>query len=196
MTKLRKAELIAGLLALFFYASHTVFWIIQEVPSNMFWACNISSVLIGLGWILKKPRMNAIGVQWLVLGNILWGIYLYTTGMFEVTSALIHIGSLIIGVAGVFRMGMPRFSWLHAILILGLVQFISRYITPAAENINLAFHVEKGWENIFPSYFWYEIMLMFDALLCFFITEMILRKFVPRCKTVKNQQNRNKINKE
>lgn len=185
MTGLKKAELITGLLSLLFYASHTVFWIVQGVPSNMFWACNLSSVLIGLGWILKMPRMNAIGVQWLVLGNILWGIYLYTTGMFEYTSALIHIGSLIIGIAGVFRMGMPKFSWLQAILILGLVQFISRYITPEAENINLAFHVEKGWENIFPSYFWYEIMLMVAAILCFFITEIVLRKFILKFKTVK-----------
>jgi len=82
-------------------------------------------------------------------------------------------------------MGIPKYTWLKAIILLPVIQLITRYISPESENINLAFHVEKGWENIFPSYFWYEVMLLSNALVCFLISEMVLRKLL-KFRNIKN----------
>lgn len=170
-----KIKNLYGVLAILFYIIHGTYWIYKGVPSNLLWVCHIGSVLVGIGWLLNSARTNAIGVLWLCLGNIMWAIYLYTTRDFEPTSVLTHIGGIIIGIIGVYRMGIPKYSFAIAVVTLGIMQLITHFTTLDAENVNLAFRVQDGWENMFPSYFWYEIMLLFSSLICFFMAETLLR---------------------
>lgn len=171
-----KINLILGFTAIFFYVLHGLNWIIRGVPSNLLWACNLASFVVGLGIILKKPKINSVGVLILLMGNIFWFLYLLGGGGFEFTSLLTHIGGLLIGLIGVYRMQFSKFSWFRAVFFLAIIQIISRFITPEFENVNLAFRIHEGWEKIFPSYFVYEIYLFAQACVLFFIFEIILRR--------------------
>jgi hypothetical protein len=173
--KANRLKWLYGILAILFYVVHGSYWIYKGVPDNLLWACHVGTVLVGLGWLLNKSMLNAIGVLWLSLGNIMWILYLCSTHDFEPSSVLTHVGGIVIGIIGVFRIGIPKFSYLVATLALGLMQVITRFSTTASENVNLAFRVQDGWENMFGSYFWYEIMLLGCSVLCFFLAETLLR---------------------
>jgi hypothetical protein len=181
-------ERLYGILAILFYVVHGTYWIYKGVPANLLWACHVGTVLVGIGWLLNKSMVNAIGVLWLSLGNIMWAIYLYSTHDFEPSSVLTHVGGIVIGIIGVFRMGIPKYSYLIAVFALGLMQMITRFTTPAVENVNLAFRVQDGWESMFGSYFWYEIMLLACAMLCFFLAETLLRWFREKIIVKKNNR--------
>lgn len=168
--------MILGIVAILFYVIHGSYWIVKGVPANLLWACHLGSVIVGLGMIFKKPVINSVGVLILLMGNIFWFLYLCGDGEFELTSPLTHIGGLLIGLVGVWRMKFVSFSWLRGVIFLALLQIITRWITPESENINLAFRIHDGWESIFPSYGWYEAFLLVQTSVLFFIFEFILKR--------------------
>ena len=66
------------------------------------------------------------------------------------TATLTHVGALVIGICGVRLLGLPRGSaWKALAGYLGL-WVLTRAVTPASANINLAFHVHPGWEQSLP----------------------------------------------
>ena len=165
-----------GALCLIFFTVHGAVWTLRGVPANMLWACHIGCVLVGMGFFCQSRLCNSIGVLWLVLGNIMWVLYLLGGGEFDVTSPLTHIGGLIIGCMGVRKAGISRFSWMPALAGMVILQQFSRMVTPEKENINLAFKVHPGWEHIFTSYTMYFIALLFQASITFIISGWILQK--------------------
>ncbi len=175
----RKTTLL-GVMAICFYIIHGAYWIFLGVPSNLLWACHIGSLAVGFGLIGQRPLLNSIGVLWLGLGNIIWYIYLIGGGSFEWTSPLTHVGGIIIGIIGLFKMGIPKKSWIWALMWLAVLQHLSRWITPEKENINLAFRVHEGWESVFPSYAIYLISLFLIAGIVFFTLEKLFGKLVNR----------------
>jgi len=178
----KSGTIVLGTLAISFYIIHGTYWVLNGVPANLMWACHIGSLAVGFAFIFQVPVMNAIGVLWLGLGNIMWFLYLAGGGEFEITSPLTHIGGITIGIIGIFRMGIPEKSWLWAIISLGILQQMSKWITPEKENINLAFRIHAGWENIFHSYIVYQIVLAVIAAVLFFSLEMIFHKILSKKK--------------
>jgi hypothetical protein len=53
---------------------------------------------------------------------------------------------------------------------------LSGFVTPARENINLAFRVFEGWERIFPDFQVYRIFLLAVLAALFYASERFLRK--------------------
>jgi hypothetical protein len=56
--------------------------------------------------------------------------------------------------------------------------YLPRLVTLHDANINLAFTVWPGWENQFPSYFWYVVMLLPIAAVSFGLLEFFIRKWM------------------
>lgn len=168
-----------GLIAIAFYCIHGCYWIIAGEPSNLLWACHLGSLFAGLGLMLRIAVLNAVGVLWLGLGNAFWLLYLIGGGDFILSSAGTHIGGIIVGIIGVRLLGLPGMSWLWALAGLALLQFISRHTTVAKENINLAFRVHEGWENIFPVFGIYIAFLLVIATLSFISFQWLLAKTIP-----------------
>jgi hypothetical protein len=175
-----KCRIALGSLAILFYIFHGWYWVTKGVPANVLWACHLGSFLIGLGLLSRISVFLSIGVSWLVLGNGMWILYLTGGGEFVFTSLLTHLGGIVIGVFALFRYGFPQWTWLWATISLFAVQQISRWITPAEENINLAFRVHNGWESIFPSYSLYLLFLLLFIILLFYIVEIFFRRITPR----------------
>ncbi len=167
---------ILGIVAVLFYCIHGAYWIYKGVPSSLMWGCHIASLLIGFGMFFEMPRVNAIGVLWLVPGNFFWVMYLLNNGDFEPTSPLTHIGGITIGLIGIYRMGFPTYSWFWALMGVIALQIVTLFVTPAKDNINMVFRTQDGFEQYFPSHFWFEMMVLADSLVSFYFAELIIRR--------------------
>jgi hypothetical protein len=169
-----------GLLALACYAAHAGHHLSQRRPENLLWMCSLASVVIGLGLVLSRPDLNAIGVLWLVVGLPLWLGDVATGGEFLPTSLLTHIGGLAIGIAGLTRMGLPHQVWWKALAAAFVLHLLCRRLTSPAENVNLAFAPWRGWEGLFRSHAVYVAAVAAVMALSFFTAEILLRRLLGR----------------
>ncbi len=167
---------IYGIIAIVCYVIHSTYWIVNKNPSNIFWACHLGSLLVGIGCLLKNSRVNAVGVFWLIMGNIMWGIYLLSGGKFYPTSFLTHVIGLIVGIIGIKKISIPKYSWIYAVIGIAILQILTRFLTVESENVNLAFRIYDGWEHIFLDYRLYEAYLLLQTTIVFFLSEKFLLK--------------------
>src|SRR5262249_56943207 len=84
-------------------------------------------------------------------------------GEFTPTSVLTHVGGLVIGLVGLWRLGMPAQVWWKALLALAALQQLCRWVTPREANVNVAFAVYPWMEAYFSSYwrYWAASLLLF-----------------------------------
>ncbi|HVY24953.1 MAG TPA: hypothetical protein VHB79_00325 [Polyangiaceae bacterium] len=165
-----------GIAALGCFAVHGSYHVFARRWPDVLWGCHIAAVLIGVGALLERAELVAIGVLWLCFGNPLWILDITTGGELLPTSLFTHVGGLAIGLAVLNRLGMPRHAWLYATAaFLGLL-LLTRLITPRAANVNLAFAVASGWEETFPSYSLYLLLMIAAGIATFAAAEFGLRK--------------------
>jgi hypothetical protein len=172
----RRCRIGLGLTALLFYVVHAGHLAWLGEPASACWACSLGTVLIGTGLLFNWPTWNGMGLMWLILGVPLWIVELAIRGGLEFTSALIHLGSLLLGFVGTWVMGCPRGVWWKATLLLYLLHWISRWITPEKENINFANRVWIGWETYFPDHGRYILMIVLLSGFLFGGVELALRR--------------------
>jgi len=164
-----------GLTAIAFTIIHDAVLLYKRRWWDLAWVCHLSSAIIGVGCIFDWPYVVGIAVVWLFVGLTLWIVGLLTSEDFLPTSTLTHVGGLVIGVIYISQRGMPDGVWWRGILILIAIQHLTRYCTPAQENVNLAFFVSKGWESWFPTYPRYWLMLKVASIIMYLIAEFGLR---------------------
>jgi hypothetical protein len=151
-------------LALALYAVHAAYHLRDGHPEHLLWACHLAAVFVGVGLLRASPRLNAIGFLWLVIGNALWLLDLAGGGEFIPTSRGTHVGGLALSLIALARLGMPRHAWWQAAAVFLLLQQLTRWLSPAGANVNVAFRVWDGWEGHFPSYPWDMAGLVASAL--------------------------------
>jgi hypothetical protein len=176
--KLGKVRPLLGTMAIAFYAAHAAVWIGRGVPAGMLWACHLGCLMTGVALLADAPLLNAVGVLWLALGNVLWIVDLVNHGEFIATSPLTHIGGILIGIWFAKRRGFPRNAWLAALLGLAALHVVSRPVSPPAENINLAFRVWGGCSKVFPNFWFFRLFLLASAAAFFYALERGARRFL------------------
>lgn len=149
-----------GALAVCFYAVHAAQYVVRRQAENALWVCHLGALLVGIGMIARQGVLSAIGTSWLIVGLPLWIYDLKAGGEFVPTSVLTHGGGLLLGLLGARRLGVPKGLWWKSIVGLVPVYLASRWLTPAASNVNLAHHVYPGFESVFPSYPVYLVALV------------------------------------
>ena len=165
-----------GVAALACFAVHAWYEVRLNPAENLFWACNLATLLVAVGLLLRWPTGNALGFLWLVLGVPLWIMDSLSGAGCHVSAVFTHLGGLLLGLAGVRLLGLPRGAWWQAVGCLYLLHLVSRWVTPEAENINLAYRVWTGWESHFPSHRVYILLLMTGAGLLFAGVEFALHR--------------------
>lgn len=168
---------VFGCLAIVFYGAHAATWLQRGAASNLLWTCHLGCLLLGVAILARWPLANAVGVLWLVLGNIIWSIHLANGGEFIMTSQLTHLGGLLIGLWFARDAGFPRRSWLAALAGLAALHVLSGFITAPSENVNLAFRVWNGWEKTFPDFQIYRLFLLAAAAALFIALERAIRRW-------------------
>ena len=172
-----KFRITAGTLAILFFLIHAGALVHSKEPYHIIWSCHLGCLIVGIGLLSRLPWVYAIGFFWLTLGVPLWLLNVLTHHEFMLTSTLSHIGGITIAVYGLKFLKLPRFAWAAATTGLMVLGIFTRRVTPPDANVNLAFAVWSGWEDKFPSYFWYVVMLLAGAAFIFWILELIVRRF-------------------
>ncbi len=165
---------LLGLLALACFAAHAGEILATHHGSNVLWSCNVAAAAAALGLFLRRPSVVAASAIMLVVGEPLWLIDLATGGEWMWTSPLTHVGSLALALVGARRIGVPRASWAWATAAIAAATAAGR-LGPAAENVNLAYAVPRGWEWVGPHWF-YLTALGTTMALGALLTQLVLRR--------------------
>ena len=136
----------------------------------------MAALVVGIGLLTGLRELVAIGFLWLTIGTPLWIYDLANGGEFLPFSPFTHIGGMILGLVGMWSLGFPPGSALKGWGALVPVFLLPRWVTPAAANVNLAFSVWPGWEEMFPKYGVYLLAVGALCLAVFATAGLILRK--------------------
>lgn len=163
-----------GLLPLiFFFAQAEHYWRTNEL-GHMFWMCNLGNLILALGLFFDKPVVVRLAAIWMIPGLLVWFIYVVLPwGMF-LSSTLAHVGGLAVAMVALRWYRMDRNAWGSAFGWYLGVQLVSRFITPAALNVNLAHSVASGWERTFQSYWSFWLVLTALTAVVLWASGMIL----------------------
>lgn len=176
MSALVKRAPLLGLVSLIFYLAHGFNHVRLGSAEELLWACDVAALLVGVALIVGLPVVNGIGVMWLAFGFPAWAIDCLTGGDFIVTSILIHFGSLVIGLIGIRRIGLPAGTWWKALLAALALHLLCRWVTSPAANINIAHTMWRGWDRIFQSHWQYVAFVHGVFAVVFFSLEVVLRR--------------------
>ena len=165
---------LLGILPLiFFFAQFVHYWRSHEL-GHIVWMCNIGNLILALGLFLDKPVLIRLAAIWTVPGLIVWFIYVVLAWGVFLSSTLAHVGGIIVAMIALRRYRMDRTSWRYAFSWYLVIQLISRFVTPAALNVNLAHAVAPGWEGTFASYWSFWLVLTAGTAAVLWLTGMFL----------------------
>jgi len=174
---------ILGSIAIAGYAIHAGVHLTRGEPQDLLWACHIAALLVGFGLVFRSPTLNAIGLLWSCFGTPMWLLDLAVGGEWIPTALLTHGAAMAFGIVGVRRLGLPRAAAPKAMASFVPLWAITRAVTPAPANVNVAFSVYQGWQQWFTSYPPYFVMLLAVAFVTFMVAEQLLTLMTRRERT-------------
>lgn len=175
----------------FFSAQATRYWDINQL-GHMLWMCNIGNLLLAVGLFLGEATAIRVAVIWMAPGVVVWAFYVVPTwGMLlsgqlsfgqlfgVLSSTLAHIGGFSVGMLTLQKVRMDANAWWYAYIWYFVVQLLSRLLTPAAMNVNLAHRIQDGWEQRFSSYWKFWLLLTLIVGLCLWVLGFVLQMLWP-----------------
>jgi hypothetical protein len=170
---------ILGLFPLaFFFAQANHYWGINEL-GHMLWMCNIGNLVLAIGLFFNNALLIRVAVIWMFPGLAVWLVYVALAwGMF-LSSTLAHVGGMIVGLVAIRRVGMDQTAWRFALGWYLIVQFLSRLLTPANLNVNVAHSVEEGWRQTFNGYWKFWVVLTVITALVLWLIGTALHRIWP-----------------
>ncbi len=168
-----RLRLIGVLPLIFFFAQAIHYWRHDQL-GHMAWMCNIGNLILALGLFFEKPVVIRLSAIWMVPGLVVWFIYVVLEWGVFLSSTLAHVGGLAVSMIALKLYRMDRTAWRYAFGWYLAVQLISRFITPADLNVNLAHTVAPGWERTFASYWSFWLVLTAGTAASLWLTGMIL----------------------
>lgn len=170
---------LIGLLPLtFFLAQMAHYWRVGGM-GNLLWMCNIGNLLLAIGLFLNHRELIRATAIWTIPGLGVWMRYVLFEYDFVVSSALAHVGGIIIALLVLRRVRMDRIAWVYAFAWYLFMQIVSRLATPPVLNVNVSHRVQTGWENAFSSYWKFWIVMTVVGALCLWAIGLILSSIWP-----------------
>jgi hypothetical protein len=165
---------LVGLLPLSFFLAQTIHYRSVGGPGNLFWMCNIGNVLLALGLFLNHRELIRAAAIWTIPGLVIWIRYVLFEYDFVFSSALAHVGGIVVALIVLRRVRMDRTAWFYAFVWYLFMQVVSRLVTSPVLNVNVAHRIQTGWENAFTRYwkFWFVMTVL--VALCLWATGLVL----------------------
>ena len=153
---------LIGLLPLIFFLAQTVHYWRFGGMGNLLWMCNVGNLLLAIGLFLNHRELIRAAAIWTIPGLGVWFWYVWLSGSTALSSTLAHVGGLIVALIVLPRVRMDRLAWLYAFVWYLFMQIVSRLTTAPDLNVNVAHHIQAGWENAFASFwkFWLVMTLL------------------------------------
>jgi hypothetical protein len=162
----------------FFFAQASHYWKINQL-GHMLWMCNIGDLLLAFGLFLRKPILIRIAAIWMVPGFVVWFRFVVLEWGLFFSSVLAHVGGILVGAVALKRVGMENRSWIYAFCWFLLVYTLSRALTPADLNVNLAHRIQPGFEQVFHSYWQFWLTGVLATALILWILGLLLSRLWP-----------------
>jgi len=149
-----------GVLSLTIWLTHAVDLGLRHEAIDLLWICNMGALLLTLGCLLEQRIVLAVGLLWMLPGELFWLLDMLTGGEVLATSFAPHLVIPVLGFLGIRELGWPTSAWWVASLSLLPLALLTHAASPEIRNINLAFHVEEGWEGVFPNFIIYAAVVV------------------------------------
>ena len=144
---------------------------------NIFWLCNISTLLAGAALLWGKPQLALIGATYMILGSGCWFLNVVVNHTFaDPISYISHFSFACAAVYLFFFIPVGRYLWVGCFCWYILSQVLSRLFTSPAENTNLAFSIWPGWDTFFNNFFSFWCFVTFSCLVFLFCMNKIILK--------------------
>jgi len=137
---------VLGLLPVIFFAAHFLHYLKAGGLGDMLWICHVSSLLLAAGLLLNRPLFIRVATLWMIIGLIIWALYLFAGGQWILTSLFVHVGGVIVGLIALYRVRADGRAWRYAMIWFLLVQQVARMFAPPELNVNVAHRVYEGAE--------------------------------------------------
>ena len=133
-----------------------------------------ASVLLAVGLFLNHREMIRAAAIWTIPGLGIWIRYVVLEYDFVFSSALAHVGGIIVALIVLRRVRMDRIAWVYAFLWYLLMQVVSRLVTDPRLNVNVVDRIQTGWEDAFTSYWKFWVVMTALVACCLWGIGMLL----------------------
>jgi len=155
----------------------------------MLWMCNVGDLLLALGLFFRQPVLIRVSVIWMIPGLVIWFRYVVLEWGLFLSSALAHVGGILVGMVALKRVGMDRTAWLYALGWYFLIQILSRVLTSAEFNVNLAHRIQPGLESVFHSYWQFWLTATVATAIVLWVLGLLLWRLWPSRLSVEEKLN-------
>ncbi len=149
-----------GLLALVIWLAHGADLASRGEAIDLLWICNMGALLLTFGCLSGQRIVLAVGLLWMLPGELFWVLDMLGGGEILVSSFALHLIIPVLGLLAIRRVGWPVNAWWIASLSLLPLALLTHVASPESRNINLAFHIEEGWEGVFPNFIIYAVVVI------------------------------------
>ena len=158
---------LLGLLPLVFFLGQVIHYWRYGGLGNLAWMCNIGNLLLAIGLFLNHKELIRATAIWTIPGLGIWFWFVWLDGSTSLSSTLAHVGGIIVGMIVLRRVRMDHIAWLYAFVWYLFMQLVSRRVTSPDLNVNVAHHIQTGWENTFSSFwkFWLVMTVLVGVAL-------------------------------
>lgn len=170
---------LIGLLPLFFFLAQAIHYWRVGGAGNLFWMCNVGNVLLAVGLFLYHRELIRAAAIWTIPGLGLWIRYVLFEYDFVISSALAHVGGIVVALIVLRRVRMDRIAWAYAFVWYLFMQLVSRLVTAPVLNTNVSHRIQTGWENAFRSYWRFWIVMTALVAFCLWAIGMVLSLIWP-----------------
>lgn len=172
--KLDKRFRLMGLVPLTFFLAQTIhYWRVGGM-GNLLWMCNVGNLLLAIGILLSQRELIRAAAIWTIPGLVVWVRYVLFEYDFVVSSALAHVGGIIVALIVLRQVRMDRIAWAYAFVWYLFMQVPSRLVTDPRLNVNVAHRIQTGWDNAFSSYWRFWIVLTVLVGFCLWGVGLVL----------------------
>lgn len=171
---------LIGLLPLSFFLAQAIQYWRLGGAGNLLWMCNIGNLLLAAGLFLNHRELIRAAAIWTIPGLGIWMRYVLFEYDFVFSSALAHVGGIVVALIVLRRVRMDRIAWVYAFVWYLFLQVVSRRFTAPVLNVNVAHRIQTGWENTFSSYWKFWITMTGLVAICLWGIGMILSLIWPK----------------
>jgi len=165
---------VNGLLPLVFFLAQTIhYWRVGGM-GNLLWMCNVGNLLLAVGLFLNHRELIRAAAIWTIPGLLIWFRYVLFEYDFVVSSALAHVGGIVVALIVLRQVRMDRIAWFYAFVWYLFMQLASRLATDPRLNVNVAHRIQTGWEHAFSSYWKFWIVMTMLAAFCLWAIGVVL----------------------
>lgn len=174
---------LIGLLPLCFFLAQAIhYWRVGGI-GNLLWMCNVGNLLLAIGLFLNHRELIRATAIWTIPGLLIWFRYVLLEYDFIVSSALAHVGGIVVALIVLRRVRMDRIAWFYAFVWYLFMQLASHLATDPRLNVNVAHRIQTGWKNAFSSYWKFWIVMTMLTAFCLWATGLILSWIWPARET-------------